>query len=300
MNKILEKSLKDYLPSNLALFIKKNLVSNSRYLIQLKQAKKGFKEFGHLYPQNIIFVAGLPKSGTSWLKKMICSYQGYQEVMIPEANSYEISHSGSHNFDLPDDTFSRFANKLVVLKLHVHGSEHNINLLKNNQIPFIIIYRDLRDVAVSYYFYVKQTPWHSEHKLYKNLCIEDGLKLFANSLLIPYVRWIESWENNANSSLKLILRYEDLLVNSEAELLNVAKHCNLDSSVSKITEIVTVNSFANLSGGRNKGNESQNSFFRKGIAGDWKNHFTPSVKSIYKEKIGEFLIKFKYENDLSW
>lgn len=248
----------------------------------------------------MIFIAGLPKSGTSWLKKMICTYQGYQEVMIPEANTYEINNGGSHDFDLPEDTFTRFKNKLVVLKLHVHGSPHNFNLLKNNNIPFVVIYRDLRDVAVSYYFYVKQTPWHPQYNIYKNLTVEEGLQYFAHNLLSEYVEWIESWTKIADNSLKLILRYEDLLSHPEIELLKIAKHCGLDDSSEKIEEIVKINSFSNLSGGRDKGNESSNSFFRKGIAGDWKNYFTPTLKDIYKEKIGNFLVEFNYEKDLSW
>jgi hypothetical protein len=40
--------------------------------------------------------------------------------------------------------------------------------------------------------------------------------------------------------------------------------------------------------------------FRKGIAGDWKNYFTPELKETYKESIGKFLIEFGYERDLSW
>jgi hypothetical protein len=300
MNKLLEKKLKHYIPHSLALFLKKNLISKPRYLFQLKQAQGGFEQFGDLYPQNLIFIAGLPKSGTSWLKKMICSYPGYQEVMIPEANAYEINYGGSHDFDLPEDTFSRFKNKLVVLKLHVHGSQHNFNLLKNSQIPFVVIYRDLRDVAVSYYFYVKQTPWHPEYNLYKNLKVEDGLKFFGENLLCEYAEWIESWTKIADDSFKLILRYEELLNNPEIELSKIARHCSLDDSPTKIQEIVKINSFNNLSGGRDKGNESSNSFLRKGIMGDWKNHFTPMLKDIYKEKISDFLVKFNYERDLSW
>lgn len=231
---------------------------------------------------------------------MICCYQGYQEVMIPEANAYEINHGGSHDFDLPEDTFIRLKNKLVVLKLHVHGSEHNLNLLENGQIPFVVIYRDLRDVAVSYYFYVKQTPWHPQYHLYKNLTVEDGLKFFAENLLCEYAKWIESWTKTTENSLRLIIRYEDLLSNPEIELSKIAKHCALDNSPQKIRKIVEINSFSNLSGGRNKGNESSNSFFRKGVAGDWKNHFTPNLKNIYKEKIGDFLVDFNYEKDLDW
>ena len=53
-------------------------------------------------------------------------------------------------------------------------------------------------------------------------------------------------------------------------------------------EIVrTVNSstdFKSLSGGRQQGDEDINSHFRKGKAGDWKEHFTPKVSSAFFER----------------
>ena len=39
---------------------------------------------------------------------------------------------------------------------------------------------------------------------------------------------------------------------------------------------------------------------RKGISGDWKNNFSPKVKDIAKERIGDALIELGYERDLNW
>jgi hypothetical protein len=43
-----------------------------------------------------------------------------------------------------------------------------------------------------------------------------------------------------------------------------------------------------------------NTFVRKGIAGDWKNHFDENHKAIFKRNAGEWLIKLGYEADLEW
>ena len=48
------------------------------------------------------------------------------------------------------------------------------------------------------------------------------------------------------------------------------------------------------------GEESTESFFRKGVAGDWRNHFTPELKALYKERVGDLLVELGYEADLSW
>ena len=39
---------------------------------------------------------------------------------------------------------------------------------------------------------------------------------------------------------------------------------------------------------------------RKGIVGDWKNHFTPASRAMFDEFAGEQLIKLGYETDNSW
>jgi hypothetical protein len=59
-------------------------------------------------------------------------------------------------------------------------------------------------------------------------------------------------------------------------------------------------SFENLSGGRQRGEEDHSSFFRKGIAGDWRNVFTEKDKRVYKEAVGDLIVKLGYEKDNDW
>jgi hypothetical protein len=39
---------------------------------------------------------------------------------------------------------------------------------------------------------------------------------------------------------------------------------------------------------------------RKGIAGDWKNHFSEKHKDLFKQLCGEALIRSGYEKNLEW
>ena len=59
-------------------------------------------------------------------------------------------------------------------------------------------------------------------------------------------------------------------------------------------------SFEKLSKGRTRGQEDPTSFFRKGIAGDWRNVFTEEDKVLFKKEAGDLLIKLGYEEDLDW
>ncbi|MGF1641739.1 MAG: hypothetical protein ACFCUO_12385 [Rhodospirillales bacterium] len=40
--------------------------------------------------------------------------------------------------------------------------------------------------------------------------------------------------------------------------------------------------------------------FRRGVIGDWRNHFTDAHKAAFKEQAGQALIELGYETDLNW
>jgi len=48
------------------------------------------------------------------------------------------------------------------------------------------------------------------------------------------------------------------------------------------------------------GREPNQRFYRKGIQGDWKNHFTDNQKEIFSRIAGKTLIKLGYEKGLAW
>lgn len=295
----LESLGKSYLPPSVARFAKKITVY-LRYWIQRRACRRGFTRLGDRYAQTMLFVAGLPKSGTTWLKKMLVSYPGFHEILIPEVTAYELTHLGSHDYELPDDTVSRFEEMLAVTKMHIHGSLHNAQVLHKSGVKYVVLYRDLRDVAVSHYFYVKQTPWHPEYASYMSLSLQEGLALFGVRLLPDFADWVRAWDANRDPSRSLMVKYEDMLADTFGMMTRIAEHFDLDSSPETVQKIVDTHSFKRLSGGRKQGQESRNSFFRKGRAGDWKNHLTPEITAMYKEAVGEFLIEYGYEQDYDW
>lgn len=299
LTKKLENLTKACLPPSGARLAKRMSVG-VRYRSQLAACRQGYEQFGDRYPQTTLFVAGLPKSGTTWLEKMLGSYDGFHELMIPEVARHEMQTGGSHDYDLPEDLFTRFDDALVLTKMHVHGSLHNTRLLKQSNMRYVVLYRDLRDVAVSSYFYVRNTPWHPEHGLYKDVDIHAGLREFSKKTLPAYADWVRSWHENRDPDNSVIVRYEDLLEDDAGVLRRIAKLFELDDSDETIERITAANSFGAMSGGRSKGESNQSAFARKGVAGDWVNHFDDELKELYKEIIGSFLIDFGYEQSLDW
>jgi hypothetical protein len=271
-----------------------------RYWAQARACRAGYRQYGHLYRQNVLFIAGLPKSGTTWLKKMLASYPGYEELLIPEVAAYEMETGGSHDYELPGGMFARFEGLLVVSKMHVHGSRHNVEVLRGGGVRYVVVYRDLRDVAVSYFYYVRQTPWHPEHPVYADLGVEEGLDVFAERTLLAYAAWVRSWRENGDAELGLVVRYEEMHGDTAGVLTRVAGHFELESGAGRVEEIVAAHSFQRLSGGRVRGEEDRDSFFRRGRVGDWREHFSVRNLEVYKGLIGDSLIEFGYEKDLDW
>ena len=95
------------------------------------------------------------------------------------------------------------------------------------------------------------------------------------------------------------VRYEDLLKKPEEEVGRLLEFLGADASEQIVRQCVSAASFEKLAGGRKRGQEAA-SFFRKGIAGDWKNIFTEQNKQDFKAAAGDLLIELGYEEDDNW
>jgi len=67
-----------------------------------------------------------------------------------------------------------------------------------------------------------------------------------------------------------------------------------------IESIVRHYSFSRLSGGRTKGQEDVGSHYRKGVHGDWKNHFNRDHIRTFKNRYNNLLVMLGYEKDADW
>ena len=143
---------------------------------------------------------------------------------------------------------------------------------------FVVI-RDLRDTLVSAYFSFRNShPYTNEY--YQNLREtlteldqEDGMIYLAETWLTKpaQVQW--SWV----AAGEPIIRYEELLSRDEEILERVlVSRCGLPIRRQKLREVILANRFE-ARAGRKRGSEDVNSHERKGVSGDWRNHFTDRI-----------------------
>jgi len=96
------------------------------------------------------------------------------------------------------------------------------------------------------------------------------------------------------------VKYEDMRANPVDELTRViAELSGKETDRKNLDKIVARHSFEKLSG-RRSGEQSTKSFLRKGIVGDWKNHFNLPARQKFDGYAGEWLVNLGYEADHNW
>ena len=167
---------------------------------------------------------------------------------------------------------------------------------------FVVI-RDLRDTLVSLYFSVKlshpldaggRAPRHRAEL--QELGIEDGLLHLLEKELPGAARMQESWLGQG----EIFLRYEDLL----ADGFPILRELFIDRFALPVSEPALARAFRRThfesTYRRKLGEEDVTSHGRKGVPGDWVNHFTPAVRRRFAEKFGPLLIATGCEKDNTW
>ncbi|MEA5472539.1 sulfotransferase domain-containing protein [Spirulina sp. 06S082] len=177
---------------------------------------------------------------------------------------------------------------------------YNFQMQNKEHRKFIVI-RDLRDALVSAYFSFKishPVKTKNLHRWRENLQSLDREKGFIYLMDEVLQRWANiqlSWLDNEC----LLIKYEDLVNNQYETIETIMEHCQIDIERQRLQEIVKSHSFENKTG-RKKGEEDIASHERKGIAGDWQNHFSEGIKEEFKQRFGTVLIQTGYEKDINW
>ena len=244
------------------------------------------------YRQNVVFIAALPKSGSTWLRDMFCTIPGFY--------GFQPAHVTPTDYNLHHDTFSAYNHRLAVLHMHTYWSPQNAEILRGSGLRYVVIYRDLRDAAVSWYFFTsKIRATHYLRSEVAHLNIDQGLHYYIDHFLASEVRWIRDWRAQRDPTKSVELTYEKL----RADTLGVFGHaCRFvlgDIPASLIERAVARNTFERISG-RKAGQEDQKSFARKGVSGDWRNHFSDAHVARFKEIAGDLLIELGYEAGMDW
>jgi hypothetical protein len=191
-----------------------------------------------------------------------------------------------------------------------HAAFHDdlLEIVRDLNFRHILVVRDPRDIVLSYTFFVIKERWTRHHYYYTKVLKTKAERLMATILGFPgdggikirplasigvalqgYLRWI------SDKNL-LVCRYEDLVGEAgggtwERQLLairNISEFINRPLS-DEATESIIKKMYS-----------SKSLTFRKGMIGDWQNHFTDELKAVFKNVASDILIELGYESNSSW
>lgn len=91
------------------------------------------------------------------------------------------------------------------------------------------------------------------------------------------------------------VRYEDLLADTAGEMGRLLAFIGADASAPVCAGCARAGDFRAMSGGRARGEEDLSSVVRKGVAGDWRQWFTPDQAERFDHRAGRWLDAYGYE-----
>jgi hypothetical protein len=267
-------------------------------------------------PPPRVLLNGPPKSGTHLLSDCL----SLMPKMVFSGRHFALADffvdSGVHSHHAEPYPKLREAALAKVLRrcprgmfVTAHARFHPIleALIRELQFKQVLLLRDPRDVVVSHAFYVKREPLHFHHTYFTETLKSDEQRIMAtirgfgsdvsHSRPLPpigesfagFVRWLDD-------PFTLAIRFEDLIdsrgTGDKEKQLNTVK--TIGDFVGRPIDGERAQFIAQKMYG--KGSLT----FRKGQAGDWRNHFTEAHRHAFKETAGDMLVRLGYERDVNW
>lgn len=102
----------------------------------------------------------------------------------------------------------------------------------------------------------------------------------------------------------LVITFDEMKASTPAVNRRILNHCGIDDVTDEeIEQHAAAHSFERVTG-RQRGEEGNairtGYFWRKGVSGDWRNHFDPRLTDEFKYLYGDALVALGYETDLDW
>lgn len=243
------------------------------------------------YPIRNLLVIGQPKSGSTWLEQMLLDIPGFLRWM-PNYIKFE-------KHDLQPSWLSGPPTGYTVTKTHTRPTDENLRIIHAAARPYVVLLRDLRDIAVSWCFYVGNTPDHPRHSIVAPLDTNARLDYFIDAMLPEFAFWSTTWLTRHDPRLGLIMKYESMLADCPRQLAAILTHYGINLPAHEVARIAQSHAFAARTG-RRPGQEDATAFNRKGVRGDWVNHFSPAHKAAFKRTAPAVLQQLGYESSEDW
>ncbi|MCP4753983.1 MAG: sulfotransferase domain-containing protein [Proteobacteria bacterium] len=226
-----------------------------------------------------VFHCSVYRTGSQWMRgiladRRICRHSGLLSEMFFH-----------RTFDTPEradqTTYRAFPNTEPFREKRIVGFytsyESYLRVPKPDRYRTFFVSRDPRDIVVSHYFASRRDARRSKSSEYQKLADpETGIPHMMDRLVeMRLFAALDSWADVSADPNVSLLRFEDLIGQRQLEIFKeLFAFCDITVPDGELAELLADHNFEKLSAGRKQGQVDENSHYRKGIAGYWKNYFT--------------------------
>lgn len=218
---------------------------------------------------NVILVTDYGRSGQGWLSYMLCYslnaafIEPYDLLRGRRYSSSEMILKFTKG-NLPGRSKTRYD---LVVKTHERPAPE-LTLTRK----VILLTRDPRDVAVSAYFRYRNLRKKESARSPKEFIANVLYGIRFTSYLVTAYRWRRFYRAWAHVECRKVT-YENMSSDPRSVLRDLFEYLEVDVPENVLVDAISTFSFEGITG-RRKGQEvSSDSEFRKGIVGDYRNHF---------------------------
>jgi hypothetical protein len=241
------------------------------------------------------------RTGSQWMKRMLSDPRVFRRSGLKVYTYQDRLPGRVDTRRLTERTFETpFPQKRIITPLYFSFDNFR-QLPKPGAYRAFFIYRDPRDMVVSAYFLRRNTDTlgntPEDRDYLQSVPLERGLLYIIDRAERRGVfDAFRSWSSSSNNENVRLIRFEDMV--GEDGFLHIQalfSFCDISLDRETLEQLLHDCSFDRLSGGRTRGRSDRSSHYRKGVSGDWANHFTPRVRDRFNEVAGDLLDLYEYE-----
>ncbi|PIP55348.1 MAG: sulfotransferase [Bacteroidetes bacterium CG23_combo_of_CG06-09_8_20_14_all_32_9] len=285
--------------------------------------------------KNIVWLASYPKSGNTWCRVFLANYLSKSDEpvninhlnigaifssrqIIEDNTGFDISELTADECDeLRSFAFEKWAENYdenAFVKTHdafvtLPSGENMFPVRKTKAAVYFI--RNPLDVAVSFANHLGTDPEKAAEKMCENkFCLAASKKKYNQQIRQRLLSWsghVQSWTTQNNFPV-LVVRYENILENSEREFQSILQFLNIPYNSENFIKALKYSNFENMKKAEQETGFKEKSpacktFFKVGKSGYYKNilsenliqkiineHFACMKKYHYLSNSGELII----------
>ncbi|XP_066452034.1 sulfotransferase 6B1-like [Eleutherodactylus coqui] len=239
-----------------------------------------------------VLIITYPKCGTNWSKKIL------HEMLLEFHGKEPTLDKAIFEFAQPDK-YENLKQQPSPRVLASHLTYENVpKSFFEKKTKILIIMRNPKDAAVSYYHFTNNLPVLPTYSSW-DLFFKDFIS--GDVIYGSYFDYHLGWDRHIDDGNILVLTFEDMKADLPAELKKINDFYGLnltDKQILQIEEKTTFKSMKEKSGDTH--GKLVDAFFRKGEIGDWKSLFTEEQSKEVDAKFEKYLAGTKLGEKINY